>query len=246
MDQGKRIKKAGRIISLMNLIKYIKDFINLLYPENCRICRENLLQNEKIICLKCQYDLPKADIEDVTDNIVSKLFWGRVNITNAYSLFLYQKGGKFQSLIHQLKYRGDKEIGFELGRILGIKLKNYRKFDDIDVIIPVPLHKKKLRKRGYNQSDCIAEGLHSVIGKPVDNDNLIRVIATNTQTNKTRFERFKNVSNIFDLKNPEILKNKHILLIDDIVTTGSTLESCILTLQKINNVEISISTLAVA
>ena len=122
----------------------------------------------------------------------------------------------------------------------------FHKFDDIDVIIPVPLHKKKLRKRGYNQSDCIAEGLHSVIGKPVDNDNLIRVIATNTQTNKTRFERFKNVSNIFDLKNPEILKNKHILLIDDIVTTGSTLESCILTLQKINNVEISISTLAVA
>jgi len=230
----------------MNILTLAEDFINLLYPEKCITCEETLFKNEKIICTKCLLDIPKASIPNLSDNEVAKLFWGRVNIENVFALYTFQKGGKFQQLMHELKYRNNKEVGFEFGRILGKKLSKFNEFSIIDVIIPVPLHWRKLKKRGYNQSEIIAKGISVELKKPVITNCLHRNIESATQTKKTRYERWQNVEEIFSIKNEKAIENKHVLLIDDIVTTGSTLEACANKILTVNNTKVSISTLAVA
>lgn len=230
----------------MIAIEYIKDFINLIYPDNCRTCGETLLKNETLICTRCLYDLSKINIDDVRDNIVSRIFWGRVMIDKAFSLYHFNSGGKLQELMHKMKYKGEKGIGYEMGKFVGIRMKELGEFEDIDTIIPVPLHWKKFKKRGYNQSEYLARGISSVLDRPVDTRSLIRNIETSTQTKKIRFERWQNVENIFLMKKSLHLEDKHVLLVDDIVTTGSTLEACSNALLKVKNIKISVSTFAVA
>jgi len=161
-------------------------------------------------------------------------------------MYFFAKGGKVQHLLHLLKYKGKKEIGEYIGKIYGEDLKKSLFYSDIDVIIPVPLHPRRKRKRGYNQSEIFAKGLSESLVKPYDTRTLIRTYASETQTKKSRFRRWENVKEIFDLKDHQHLINKHILLVDDVVTTGATLEACASMLLKIPGVKVSIATIACA
>lgn len=223
----------------------LQDFANLLFPKICAACETLLVKNEKIICLKCQYDLPRTRYESYIDNDVARLFWGRIPVENAMSYFRYQKGSRFQSIIHDLKYRDRQDIGREMGRLLGVEIRG-TSFSDTDLILPVPLHKNKLRKRGYNQCVPICEGLSKSLNIPYNSTLLERPEKTSSQTNKSRIDRWTNVEGIFRVKQPDLIANKHILLVDDVVTTGSTLEACGSAILNIEGTRISIATLAMA
>ncbi|HRG36997.1 MAG TPA: ComF family protein [Bacteroidia bacterium] len=228
------------------LLELWSDFISLFFPTLCYSCGERLFKNENSICTHCQYHLPKTDFHLSNDNPVAKIFWGRINLAAATAYFFFNKGGHVQQLIHQLKYKGVKHLAFDIGKLYGNELKNASHFKDIDLIIPVPLHKKRQRKRGYNQSAYFAEGLSSSMHTAMDTTILFRTFASETQTKKSRFTRWKNVENIFYTKNEQLIFNKHILLVDDVVTTGATLEACAQALLKIEGVRISIATIAFA
>lgn len=225
--------------------QYIKDFFNLIFPDLCVVCNRHLVSQEKLICISCLYNLPKTNFHKEIDNPVSQLFWGRAKIEYATAYYFFNKGGQYQNMMHKFKYHGVKEIGYVLGRSFGAQIKNSF-FKKVDVVIPVPLHQSKLKKRGYNQSELIAEGLSESLQKKLDTKNLIRTIATTTQTRKSRFDRWKNVEKIFKVKNPGQITGKHILLVDDVVTTGSTLEACANVILEIPETKVSIATLAVA
>ncbi len=227
-------------------MNYFQDFISLFYPNNCVACQNALFRNEQTICTSCLFHLPKTEYHYEKDNPISRIFWGRTEIEIAASYCFFVKAGKVQHLIHQLKYKGKKEIGILLGEIYGKELLKSAFFQNIDVIIPVPLHPKKEKKRGYNQSEMFGIGLSSGMQIPLDKTTLIRTYASETQTKKSRFKRWENVKEIFDLQNADLLENKHILLIDDVITTGATIEACVNMLKKIKNVKISIVSIAAA
>lgn len=190
-------------------------------------------------------NLPETGFWKQKDNPVEKLLWGRAKIEHASAFLFFEKGSSVQNIFHHFKYRGKKEIGYLLGRMYASKLKDSF-FSEIDLIIPVPLHKKKLRKRGYNQSLIISQGLSEILEKPVNNTTLSRKKFTSTQTKKSRYDRWLNVKDIFSVENESLLENKHILLVDDIITTGATTESLIHTLTEIPGIKISVVALAVA
>ncbi len=231
----------------MSLLRqYFNDFMQLFFPEICVTCGQKLITQEEYICLNCLHDLPRTNFHNMPGNFVEQLFWGRVIIERATSYFFFSKGSKYQRLIHFMKYKGMKEVGESAGWHFGQEIKAGQTFNGVDLVVPVPLHSKKLRERGYNQSEWIAKGVAGALEKPIDTDNLQRVVFTNTQTRKTRFERWQNVDGIFNLCQPQVFEGKHILLVDDVVTTGSTLEACAVALQKAPGIKISIATLAVA
>jgi ComF family protein len=225
---------------------YLADFVGLLFPQLCPACGESLMANERVICTGCQYGLPLTNFHLQPDNIVARQFWGKVNLQAVYALYYFTKGGKVQNLVHHLKYKGMQQIGHAVGNIAGGQLIKNEIFYSADVIIPVPLHKKRLKQRGYNQSTCFAEGVAQKLNAVLDDTSFVRTHATETQTKKGRFTRFENMQEVFTVANPEKLKNKHILLVDDIVTTGSTLEACAVELLKIEGVKLSIATIAYA
>ena len=229
----------------MNWIQeYWYDFVNLFYPNRCKACGVDLQKGEEQLCIACRVDLPLSDYWKQKDNPIEQLFWGRVNIEFASSLMIFRKASPYRHLIHLLKYQGDEDVGIYLGEIFAKKIQKESLYAKIDYIIPVPLHPKKKKKRGYNQSDCIAKGLSKVLQVPYRTDLLIRTINTSTQTKKNKEERWTNVSGIFKLKSKEELQDKHILLVDDVITTGATIESCIVALQECVKVKISIASLA--
>ncbi|MBI9054587.1 MAG: ComF family protein [Bacteroidales bacterium] len=224
---------------------YLKDFFNLIFPDLCVVCNSHLVNQETLICTKCLYNLPKTNFHKEINNPVSQLFWGRTNVCFATGFFFFNKGSVYQSLMHKFKYHGYKEIGLVVGRYFGSQIRNSN-FNEIDVIIPVPLHKSKFKKRGFNQSEWLGMGLSDAMNKPLDTETLIRAIATETQTRKSRFERWENVDSIFQITNKKSLIGKHVLLVDDVVTTGSTLEACANAVLQIENTKVSIATMAVA
>ena len=231
----------------MNLQKtYLADFVSLLFPELCVACRETLVAGEDLLCTDCRFNLPYTNFHQQPDNIVARQFWGKIRLEAAYALFYFTKGGKVQNLMHELKYNGQQQVGNLAGNIAGSQLIQNDIFKTVDYIIPVPLHKKRLRKRGYNQSACFAEGVAAKLDAAVEIDNLVRIRATETQTHKSRFARFQNMQEVFAVKAPERLKNKHILLVDDVVTTGSTLEACGTKLLEVEGLKLSIATIAYA
>ncbi|HAL82102.1 MAG TPA: ComF family protein [Mucilaginibacter sp.] len=225
---------------------YLADFISLLFPELCAACRESLVANEHLICTGCLFNLPFTNFHLQADNIVAQQFWGKLPLEGAYALLYFTKGGKTQNLMHQFKYKGMRQIGNLLGNIAGEQLTKSEIFKTADLIVPVPLHRKRMRQRGYNQSACFAEGLSEKINARVEDNNLVREVATETQTHKSRFARFENMKEVFNVKHPEKLANKHILLVDDVITTGSTLEACGAELLKIPGLKLSIATIAYA
>ncbi|MFZ4741874.1 MAG: ComF family protein [Bacteroidales bacterium] len=223
-----------------------RDFFSLIYPNNCLACGNNLFRNEHIICTSCLFHLPKTNYHLENDNPISQTFWGRTQINTAAAYYFFSKAGKVQHLVHQLKYKGKKEVGIYIGELYGKELMNTESFGKTDVIIPVPLHPKKEKKRGFNQSEVFAIGLSSSMKLPIDTTSLIRTFASETQTKKTRFKRWENVKEIFSLQDAEKLKNKHILLVDDVITTGATIEACANLLNTIEGVTINIASIAVA
>jgi len=234
-------------LPFMNLRNsYLADFVNLLFPRLCQACNASLLGTEDLICTDCLYNLPYTNFHTQPGNIVAQQFWGKVELQQAYALLYFEKGGKVQHLIHQFKYKGMPKIGNKLGTIAGEQLLSVVSVKPVDYIIPVPLHKSRLRERGFNQSTHFAQGLASKLKATVSEHNLIRTVKTDTQTHKNRFARYQNMQQVFAVKHPELLEGKHILLVDDIVTTGSTLEACAQELLKVPGVTLSIATIAYA
>jgi ComF family protein len=225
--------------------KYAEGFISLFYPKSCFACGNTLLGNENIICTYCRHTLPETGFHSMKENPVEKLFWGRVKIENATAFLFYDKEGRYGHLLHKFKYFGHQEIGLFLGEMLGSRLGN-TEYNNIDLIVPIPLHASKLRKRGFNQSEIIGCGIAKSMYKPIAGTALERKVFTSTQTRKGRFERWQNVDGIFTVADPEILKNKHILLVDDVVTTGATLEAAGNAILNIEGTKLSIATLAFA
>ncbi len=223
----------------------LEGFVGLFYPNICACCSTVLLRGEQYICGHCLNDLPVTNFYKNADNPVAQIFWGRAPVEYATANYFFKKGNRIQQLIHQIKYQGQKEMGQVLGRQMGESL-HQSLFDAIEMITPVPLHPQKLRKRGYNQSEWIARGIAEVMQKAIDTKTLIRQLATSSQTRKKRFDRWENVHSGFGLTNPETFAGKHILLIDDVITTGATLEACIHVLQQSPGVKVSVATLAIA
>jgi ComF family protein len=222
------------------------DFISLLFPRLCHACGNHLLKNEYLICTQCFISIPRTNYHLTPDNPVEQLFWGRCRISRGAAFSFYNKGSRIRKLIHKLKYDGIKELGSELGKIYGLSLKNSGFISDLDVIIPVPLHPSKLRKRGFNQSEYISKGIADVTGLQLDIRTLIRTRASDTQTKRSRYERWKNVEEIFAVTDSESIRGKHILLVDDVITTGSTIDACATELLRVDNVSVSIAALAVS
>ena len=230
----------------MGIGRIFTDFFHLFYPNICQVCHNDLADSEKVICSSCLYHIPRTKYWLDKDNPVAKIFWGRVFIENACSFFFFAKGSKYRKLLHYLKYQGRQEVGVALGKEFGFELKNVSEYSSIDFIVPVPLHAKRLKQRGYNQAESIAHGLEEALGKPVITDVLVRSEYTESQTRKSRAERIQNVSKAFVLNHPEKLEYKHVLLVDDVITTGATLEICASTILEAKNTKVSIATLAYA
>lgn len=226
-------------------MRFLENFVDLFYPRICPACGMLLMYGERVICTECLIHLPKSNYHKFEDNPVAKVFWGRAQISNATAFYVFEKGSKYQKLIHKMKYKGQKEIGTELGKMFGEDLKN-TDFHSIDNIIPVPLHPRKLKKRGFNQAELIANGLGDSMNIPIDTESLNRIVANPTQTRKNRIERWQNVSGIFEVENSLILENKHVLIVDDVLTTGSTLEACVTAFSEIPGIKVSIAVLAYA
>lgn len=220
----------------------INDFFNLIFPKICYACDQVLLRNEKNLCLKCILTLPQTNYHNDNNNPVSKIFWGRAKVEMATSFYKFSKKSRVQRLLHNLKYRGAKEVGIVVGEQMGRALKDSKHYQGIDFIVPVPLHKNKLKKRGYNQSECFANGLSKVMKIPINTNALIRVANSQTQTKKGRYKRWENVGEIFRVQNNQ-LEGKRILLVDDVVTTGATIEACIQALSP-QHCEVLVATIA--
>jgi ComF family protein len=229
----------------MNLVEWGNDFISLLYPNLCTCCNSPLFKGEKEICIKCKSSLPYTKFHLDEENAVSQLFWGRVEISYATAYFVFRKGSRFQKILHKIKYQNGQSLGLELGKSFGFELLN-TPFAEADLICPVPLHPKKLSQRGYNQSEILARGISESLKIPLELHVLKRVVQNPTQTKKSRFERWNNVDGIFETFNNHQIENKHVLLIDDVVTTGSTLEACATSILKIKNTKVSVAVLAMA
>jgi ComF family protein len=222
------------------------DFISLLFPRLCYACGNHLMRNENLICTECYVVIPRTNYHLAENNPVAQLFWGRCVIEKAAAFSYFNKGSRIRNLIHNLKYKRIKEIGFELGKIYGLSLTSSGFTKDIDVIIPVPLHPSKERMRGFNQSEIISLGIAGASALPLDINTLKRITVSATQTKRSRFERWTNVEGIFRVTDPQAIMGKHVLLVDDVITTGSTIESCTNELLKIEGVKVSVVALAFA
>ena len=227
------------------MLSFIHDFISLIYPDLCQACGQSLLKGEEIICIRCQLQLPRTNFHRDAINPIIKHFWGKVPVHAATAYYFFYKGEKVQHLIHQLKYKGRPEVGMKVGQLLGNDLKQSELYKDVDVIVPVPLHDDKLRVRGYNQAEEIAKGLAQ--SYKLKSENLIvRTKHTDTQTRKHRYERYQNVDKVFAVNEEKEIYNKHILLVDDVITTGSTLTACAEELLRIKGTKVSIAAMAYA
>ena len=230
----------------MELSQYMIDFFELFFPKCCASCGTGLNSVEKAICMHCKYSFDRLETHDMPDNEVEKRFWGKVKIDAATSYARLVKNGLLERAIYDLKYRDNKDVGIELGQELGYMLRSSERFNSIDLIIPVPLHRKKKRRRGFNQCDLIAEGLSRVIDVGWSNEFLKRRIHNRSQTGKATFFRSVNTQGIFSVSNEEYLENKRVLLVDDVITTGATLESCIKAIEFIKGIRIFVATIASA
>jgi ComF family protein len=227
--------------------KEIKDsFLHLIFPHVCSGCGNDILSEESMLCIRCMHAIPETNFELLPNNPVEKNFWGRLPLQRATAQFYFNKGSLIQHLMHQFKYKSNKELGLQFGKIMGDQLLRSNHFNTIDALIPLPLFPSREKKRGYNQSTILCNGIAEYLKVPVLENIITRPQHTETQTKKGRVERWKNMEGKFVLSNAEAICNKHILLVDDVVTTGATLEACGVELLKAANVQLSIATLCVA
>jgi len=232
---------------LNSVAQYFTDVFDLLYPHVCAACSQKLLNGEEVLCFSCEATLPQTGHWNDKQNAMAQRFWGRVELRGAAAFLHFQKGENVQHLLHQLKYRGRKDVGLYLGTIFGQLLKeNESIIQEVDLILPVPLHWKKLKQRGYNQCDPFAEGLSRLLNIPWHANAIERRHENISQTKISRFDRYGNVEGIFAVVQPELLKGKHLLLVDDVVTTGATAEACLTAILAIENTTASFASIAVA
>lgn len=225
---------------------WFESLIHLFFPQRCAVCGSLLHEGEEALCLHCNMDMPRTGYHLRVGNPVERLFWGKIPIERAASYFHYAKGSAFRQILWKFKYEGQKQLAQQMGRLMAAELNQSSFFQGIDVLIPVPLHPYKRRQRGYNQSEQIARGISSITTLPVDTQSLVRHKHTETQTRKSPYERWENVAGIFHLQSPEHFVGKHILLIDDVLTTASTITACADAFVGIEGLRISVLTLAVA
>lgn len=231
-------------IPLPRLRFAISAFSHLFYPQLCAGCRDEIQSEGQLLCLRCLHELPVTSFHLHAGNPVEKIFWGRVPIRSAASHAFFTKDSIIQVLLHALKYKSKKEVGIFFGERIGNEFQNSNRFFHIDAIIPVPLHPQKQRKRGYNQAEVIAEGIKNIMQIPLMTDILCRSGSTDTQTHKNRIERWDNMSGKFQVRHPHRISGLHLLLVDDVVTTGATLEACANALLQIRDTSVSIATVA--
>ncbi|MFT4061017.1 MAG: ComF family protein [Edaphocola sp.] len=218
----------------------------LFYPQLCPGCGTLLQSGEKVICLACVAHLPFTNFHYNPHNLVASVFAGRLPLEKATSFLFFNKEGLTQQLLHQLKYKGRQDIGVFLGGLFARELNNEQFLNDIDLILPVPLHPRKQFKRGFNQSAAVAKGMSEASGIAYATNAVAKIKHTESQTHKTRSQRIENVAGVFKVNNAALLQNRHLLLVDDVLTTGATLESCALELLKIAGVRLSVATLSIA
>ena len=225
-------------------MQFLKDLRHIFYPKLCVNCQNQLVNNEFVLCTFCRHDLPLANFKNYTDNKIIRIFYGRVEIEKANALLLFRKKGIVQQIIHELKYKNNEDVGVFLGRWYASILKETSIFSEVDIVIPVPLHPKRLKERGYNQVTKFGLEICNSLKIPFKENILTRVSSTKTQTFKSRFERFTNLDTKFITQKKDRINGKHILLIDDVITTGATLESCAKELLKSGASKISLITMA--
>ena len=227
-------------------MKWIDDLKELLFPRYCKVCRRRLMHSEQHLCIHCLLELPRTHYERDPNNLLMQHFMEWPEVIRATAYFYYYKEGEYSSLIHHLKYKDHPEVGTYLGRIAAMELKESGFFDGIDLIIPVPLSKKRYRQRGYNQCDYIAKGISKATSIDISNKSIERMVNTDTQTAKGRMDRWKNTEGIFRIKDATTLTGKHILLVDDVATTGATLHACTSALLTVPGVRVSVFALTKA
>jgi len=229
----------------MSLLQiYGRDFINFLFPLECVACKKSLVVGEEYFCINCYLELPKTQYHLYIDNPVLRSFTGRFPLEKGAAWLQFQKGGVIQAAMHAIKYQNRPKLGAFLGTKAASEWQDSDFFRDIDLIVPVPLHWRKRMKRGYNQASHIAQGLSEVLNIPVDESFLYRAQYRNSQTRENRFKRWSNVNSVFALKAHLAVTDKHILLVDDVLTTGATLEACLRVMAEMHGCKFSVFTLA--
>ncbi len=229
----------------MKILKQIfADTLHLFFPHTCTGCGSDLLNKTNLLCIRCISKLPHTHFATFENNPIEKIFRGRLALRAAHSEFYFEKHELIQHLIHRLKYANDIDIGIYLGEITGNALLKSDRFTTVDYIVPLPLNKNKEKKRGYNQAEIICTGIHTATNIPVLKNNIIKLRATESQTRKHRGERWNNVEGSFVVTDPNALEGKHILLVDDVITTGATLEACAKAILQVRDSSLSIATLA--
>lgn len=224
-------------------MQIMEELCHLLFPNYCPGCGDAMHKGETTICSECVAKLPRTGFAQQNDNRVEKLFWGRIEIQAAAAFLRFSQEGLVQRLLHALKYYHVPEVGEKLGRLFGHELAKAPRMSTLDAIIPIPLHPSKLKLRGYNQSLSIAQGLAETLGVRVD-ESLVRTQNTSSQTRKSKFARWQNVASVFDVRSPDKLQNQHVMLIDDVITTGSTIEAAARRLKQIPGTKVTIAALA--
>jgi ComF family protein len=229
-------------MGIANQIKIVSNsMLDIVYPNNCAICSINLNGNESYLCLNCKYDLPYIEESQYNIESLKKLFWGRVDVKQIFALLNYQKGNQTQKILHQLKYNKKTKLAQHFGEMIGDLISTTEKYA---YLIPVPLHPKKKSIRGFNQSTVIAKGMHKTTNIPIIEKVIKRTKFNTSQTNFSKYDRWDNVRSIFSVVKPKLLVNKHVILIDDVLTTGATIEACVKELLKIKGCKVSIAVLA--
>ncbi|MEL6658356.1 MAG: phosphoribosyltransferase family protein [Bacteroidota bacterium] len=224
----------------------LSPLLDLLYPRLCLACSSDLPPPNEILCVRCQYELPETRQWLQVENAFTEVFWGRVPISNGAALYFFSKTGRVQHLVHQLKYENKPEIGCQLGQRLGWELRHQTHFQIVEVVVPVPLHPNKYKTRGYNQAEVFGRGVATAMELPLWPTALVRTKNSMSQTRKTRQDRALNVQQVFALGEPERLVGKHVLLVDDVLTTGATLETCARLITSLPGTKVSLATLAMA
>lgn len=225
---------------------FFQNLLQTLFPSTCACCGEVLMAGENQICINCLANLTATLYSSHDDNHTERLLTGRIPLQHATSLFVFRQGNTVQQLIHAMKFHGNSDLGLLMGRQMGLELLHSGRFDDIDLLVPVPLHWRRRLQRGYNQSELLCRGISQIMGRPVNTRALVRHRYTHQQSLQSSADRMENVKDAFSLRRPDDLRGKHILLVDDVLTTGATLVSCCEALSALKNLKISIATLSIA
>lgn len=227
------------------MIAWICPFFELLFPRQCVVCNRLLNRDEKFVCIGCNINTPRTHYHLQKDNAVEKRFWGQIPVERATAFFYYRKGSDYCNIIHELKYKGRKEIGTVIGRNVANEIQESGFFNGVEVIVPIPLHRDKLRQRGYNQSEWIAGGIAEITNIPVCNRAITRK-TDSSQIGQSLFERWENVKDAFELHQPEQFSGKHILIVDDVLTTGATIVACASAFLPVKGVRFSVITIGIS